>query len=597
MVPRNDMLETRQASTKSPSRANAIRVLVVDDEDAGRLAIAGVLRSEGFFIHLASDGASALRQVCESRPDVVIADLSMPVMGGIELCERLQELDPDLPVILVTAFGDMESVVLGMRAGAHDYLTKPLQMETVLASVLEVVERRAEKVSRRSSRPPVAAAKASRVPITDAIPSSAVVPAKDSLDRVVVRRKQLARVANELRTINERLVISSIREQEHAEREAQQRAQLDALLGNLSEGVVIADAHGQIRMINQAASHMLGLEGQPPQTVDELAALEARATGGVLPPIGERPLARALRGEEFAECELHRARPGGDERRLVASGTNVKDERGNVELAILVLRDVTELRRLERQREEFTALISHDLRNPLNSIQLLAATIRSRAARNAPVEQAAELAQRIEQNVVRMASMVDEILEAAQLETQSVELSREVCDLRKLVDEVVFRLDDVRAHRVVVEGEDAPYSALADQPRLERAITNLVTNALKYSPGDANVRVLLTRRGSDIVINVVDRGIGIAREDLARLFERYYRAPSGKRIGGIGLGLYITRLLAEAHGGRIEVESAPGQGSSFKLVLPAHFPDGAPPPEPSQAEEAPTLDQRHPGYI
>ncbi|HXN32047.1 MAG TPA: HAMP domain-containing sensor histidine kinase, partial [Polyangiaceae bacterium] len=188
----------------------------------------------------------------------------------------------------------------------------------------------------------------------------------------------------------------------------------------------------------------------------------------------------------------------------------------------------------------------------------------------APVEEVADLAERIRQNAARMNAMVQEILDVSRLEAGAMEFERGVCDLRTLVAQVIARLDDTRARRIVVIAVETPYTVLGDPPRLERAITNLLTNALKYSPDDADVRIVFTRSGPDIQIHVVDRGIGMPNEDVARLFDRYYRAPSGRLETGIGLGLYITRLLAEAHGGRIEVESAPGKGSTFTLVLPSH---------------------------
>ncbi|MGZ5970973.1 MAG: ATP-binding response regulator, partial [Polyangiales bacterium] len=499
-------------------------------------------------------------------PDAVITDASMPVMGGVELCEHLHALDPDLPVVLMTAFGDMQSVVHAMRAGARDYLTKPLQAEAVVSSVLEAIQLRGLKLAKaapRASRPPERP-----VPRTVDSPSSVVAVA--DTDDHVARRDQLARIARELRAVNERLVVNSIREQEHAEEEVRQRAQLAALLGNLSEGVVIADAGGKIRMINEAARRILGLRDRLPSTVDEFNALDARSTDGSVVPAHDRPLSRALRGEGFEERELLRVRPDGDTRRVLASGTNVKDERGHVELAIVVFRDITKLWQLERQREEYTALISHDLRTPLNSIGLLAGTIRLAIAKGAPTEQTAALAERIQRNVTRMAAMVEEILEASSLEAGTIELRRGVCDLRTLVEGMVARLDDARARRVVLEAKDATYTVLGDVPRLDRAITNLVTNALKFSSDGEPVRVVLERSGRDIHVHVVDRGVGMAPEDLARLFERYYRAPSGKATAGIGLGLYISRLLVEAHGGRIHVESTPGKGSSFTVVLPGY---------------------------
>jgi len=532
-----DRVRDRGARVQPP-RARGVaptlaRVLVVDDDWEARSVLEELLRAEGFSTSTADDGDAALAQFERVRPDLVLTDLQMPRMGGAELCQRLRELDPELPVIVMTAFSDMTSVIECMRAGAEDYLLKPLELEAVLWSLERASARRAAK-----------------------------------------REQELLRKSNEalFRALNERLVESSVREQEHAEEEARQRAQLNALLENLSDGVAIVDRSGRIAMINDAGRAILGFgEGRGP--VDGVLLLEAEDLEGRPLPAEARPLRRALRGETFADYEVQRVRPDGERRRVVSTGTNVRDANGDVALAIVVFRDVTELRRLERQREEYLALISHDLRNPLSSIMLFVTVLKRSMARKGLADEAASAA-RIEQNVRRMTAMLEDLTEATSLEAQGVTLQRDRCDLRALVAAVADCMDEARARRITIEADDAsPYIVFADAPRLERVVANLLTNALKYSADDAPVYARLSRRGPDVHLEVVDRGIGIAPESIAMLFDRYYRTAGGKaRATGLGLGLYISRLLVEAHGGRIEVASEVGRGSTFSVILPSHPP-------------------------
>jgi signal transduction histidine kinase len=182
------------------------------------------------------------------------------------------------------------------------------------------------------------------------------------------------------------------------------------------------------------------------------------------------------------------------------------------------------------------------------------------------------LAERAERNAMQMKAMLDELTEATSLESRGVALRRAACDLRGLVAGVVDRMDDARARRITFEIDDAsPHVVLADASRLQRVVANLLTNALKYSAEDAPVNARLARRGNAVEIDVVDRGIGIAPESVKMLFDRYYRTTAGKaRASGLGLGLYIARLIVEAHGGRIEVSSEVGEGSTFKVILPSH---------------------------
>jgi PAS domain S-box-containing protein len=400
-----------------------------------------------------------------------------------------------------------------------------------------------------------------------------------SVERAFARRtakreqEHLRQYTEELRrTLNEGLLLSSIREQEHAEAEAQQRAQLNALLENLSEGVLIVDPSGVLFMVNAAARAIMGLRAEDCAiTVEAIHSLEAYHLDGRPLRSEERPLMRALRGEQFVDYEIVRQRPDGEKRRLASTGTSVRDVRGDIALALVIFRDVTELRQLEQQRDEYLSLVSHDLRNPLNSILMIVSSLKRSMEKKGLLGEMS-LAQRAERNVKRMNAMIEELAEAATLESDCVAPKRDVCDLRELAGSVVDRMDDARARRVTIDADDAsPYVVLGDASRLERVVANLLTNALKYSAEDAPVNVHLGRSGGAVVLDVIDRGIGIEPENVKRLFDRYYRTTMGEaQASGSGLGLYITRMIVEAHHGRIEVTSEVGKGSRFRLTLPSH---------------------------
>ena len=505
------------------------RILVVDDDVGSRTALDALLRVDGFETSHAADGEAALADATRQLPDLVLTDLQMPLMDGLKLCQRLHEIDRDLPVIIMTAHSDMQSVIDSLRAGAEDYLIKPVLADAVLWCVKRALGRRA-----------------------------------------AIREQEVLR-----RALNEQLVLSIIREQEHADAEALQRAQLNALLENLSEGVAIAEPSGRIVMINAAARAMLGFWDEAP-SIRALHALEVRDLEGRSLEAGQRPLLRALSGEQYTDYEVLRVRPDGERRRIVSTGTSVKDADGKVALAIVVFRDVTELRRLELQRDEHLALISHDLRNPLSTVlmalSLLQVSAEPQGSQPFPLKRRVQLFERAERNARRMGAMLDELTDAMKLASRGVELCCAPCDLRALVAGVVDSLDDARAQRISVETDAAsPYIALGDASRLERVIANLLTNALKYSADDAPVIARLAHEGGSVAIEVVDRGIGIAPESVQLLFGRYYRTTAGKaHTSGLGLGLYISRLIVEAHGGKVAVSSEVDKGSTFKVTLPSH---------------------------
>ena len=512
--------EPARAPREGVTRA---RILVVDDHDSSREALEKLLRDDGFATSTAANGLEALAEVERMKPDIVLTDLQMHPVPGVELCRKLRAVDPDLPIIVMTAFSDRESVTDSLRAGADDYLIKPLQFDAVLWSV----------------------------------------------ERALARRR--ARLEHEAlyRTFNERLVRSNIREQEHAEGEAMHRAQQNALLENLSEGVVIASPSGRVVMINGAARAIMGVGAV--ETIDALNAQgQVHDLDGRPLDDAARPLMRALRGESFKDYEVIRARPNGEERRIVSTGASVRADDGNVALGIVVFRDVTDLRRLEQQRDEFLALISHDLRGPLNNVMLSLSMLTETLALESGSTASVKLAERAERNIRRMTSMLAELTEATTLEAPGVTLKLQACDVRQVLADVVATLGDDNARRITVEVADGSYVTSADAARLERVVVTLLTNALKYSAAGAPVTARLSRAKDAVLLEIVDCGIGIAPEATKAIFERYYRTGTAKaKASGLGLGLYIARLIAEAHGGRIDVSSELGKGSTFRLSLPA----------------------------
>jgi signal transduction histidine kinase len=168
-----------------------------------------------------------------------------------------------------------------------------------------------------------------------------------------------------------------------------------------------------------------------------------------------------------------------------------------------------------------------------------------------------------------MAVMIQDLVESSRLEAGKLEMRREPTDLLHLLTDIAERVGKPEDQaRLRLETPDPLPPVLADPGRIERAIVNLVGNALKYSAVDKPVVIRAMAGEGGVTVAVVDQGVGIPAGDIPRLFERYYRAESGKKVEGLGLGLYISRLIVEAHGGRIWAESKVGQGSTFSFTLP-----------------------------
>ena len=235
------------------------------------------------------------------------------------------------------------------------------------------------------------------------------------------------------------------------------------------------------------------------------------------------------------------------------------------------------LERHERAREDYLHAISHDLRSPLTAVLANAQLLRRmQADREAPAGER-RCAEAVEASAQRMGSMIRDLVDAARLEGGELQLERAHVDLAALVGSWLARTGDerIRARVTLEPAPDLP-PADADPERVERVVANLISNALKYSPDDAPVLVSIRREADELLVTVRDRGVGIAPEELGHLFQRYGRTRAGRgRADSLGLGLFIVKQIVEAHGGRVWVDSTPGEGSTFGISLPIAVPPAA----------------------
>jgi len=253
---------------------------------------------------------------------------------------------------------------------------------------------------------------------------------------------------------------------------------------------------------------------------------------------------------------------------LETSGVPFFDAEGRLRGYRGVDRDITEWKEAESFREEYLSLVSHDLRAPLTAIMGQAGWLERTLEAQGNQREAAS-AQAIVKGAKRMNTMIQELMESARLETGRMEIRKRPTDLLGLIRDLLDRVGTLEDRsRLRLEAAEALPEVPLDPDRIERALVNLLTNALKYSPPDKQVVVRVGRLPDMALVSVIDQGPGIPPEELPHLFQRFYRAKVGQQTEGLGLGLYITRLIVEAHDGRIWVESEVGKGSTFSFALP-----------------------------
>ncbi len=341
-----------------------------------------------------------------------------------------------------------------------------------------------------------------------------------------------------------------------------QRNEQEAILASMVEGVLAVDKQERLISINRAATRMLGVK---------LAAPEGRAIQEVVRNTALQSfVARALSEPRPTEGEAV-LRENGDVV-LQLCGAPLRDAAGRQIGAVIVLNDVTRLRRLEGVRRDFVANVSHELKTPITSIKGFVETLLEGAMEKP--EDARRFLGIIAKQADRLNAIIEDLLLLSRLEEGDGKPSITLED-RKLreVLEAAVQVCCVQAEEKGIAVQVACEAALAakvNPPLLEQAIVNLVDNAIKFSEPGQSVEVKAEQTPSETIITVTDHGCGIEKQHLPRIFERFYRVDKARsrKLGGTGLGLAIVKHIAQAHGGSVTVESAPGKGSAFTIHLP-----------------------------
>ncbi|HVM73103.1 MAG TPA: ATP-binding protein [Anaerolineales bacterium] len=331
-----------------------------------------------------------------------------------------------------------------------------------------------------------------------------------------------------------------------------ERARLAAVLDRMTDGVLIADASGQIQFANPAVEHLFET---------------SQAIG--------RRLVEVLRQHQLVEA-WQRSRETGEaqeesielpaRRRFLQLVVLPDRQTGG---SLLLVQDLTRVRRLETVRRDFISNVSHELRTPLASLKALTETLRDGALEDP--QAAPRFLSRIETEVDALAQMATELLELSRIESGQVPLKRKAMPAATLLLSAAERMRaQVERAGLVLRLDTAQdmTEVSADSPRLEQVLVNLIHNAIKFTPPGGQVVLAAQTEAGFVRFSVRDSGVGIPADDLERIFERFYKADRARSGGGTGLGLSISRHLVEAHGGRIWAESTEGAGSTFYFTIP-----------------------------
>src|SRR5215212_8221348 len=354
------------------------------------------------------------------------------------------------------------------------------------------------------------------------------------------------------------VALSVLRDVSERHRAAADRQRLAAIVDSSDDVIIGKTLDGTVTSWNRAAERLYGYTAEemigqsiarifPPERIDELWDF----------------MDRLRRGEVISHHDAVRVGKDGQRIDISVSVSPVTDAAGRIVGAATIAQDIGERKRSEAAQRDFLAMVSHDLRSPLTVIRASAQLLqRRREYRETTIATILDYAD-------RMARLIDDLADVVRLEEGHLPLQREPLDLVVLARECAVSAEQHSAHHAVrVEAPDPSIYGTWDHVRLEQVLENLVSNALKHGAETGEIVVRVEKREGEARVSVQDSGPGIDPEHMPHLFDRFYRVNS--KSSGLGLGLYISRILVEAHGGRIWVASQPGQGSTFTIALPLH---------------------------
>lgn len=641
------------------------RILVVDDRSENiDFIVEYVLKPNGYRALTARDGEEGLRKALTENPDLILLDMQMPRMTGIEVLESLKEHGKNIPVILMTFHGSEELAVRVFRLGVKNYIIKPFEIEEMLEAIEQALaevrlrierdqlterliqvnrqlEQRVKELntlygigrsvtslldvdlllnrvieaavyitgaeegwlllvdevtdelymraalgvdekSARSFRLKVQDSLAGNVIQTGApvligggkhkiktaylVKALLMVPLKVG-ERVIGVLSVTRRVSDDVFTNNELYLLSALADYaaiaiENArlfQETETEHTKLQAILSRTADAVIVTDEETRIILFNQAAENAFcpGTQVTAGQLLAEvvhnqdLIALFTQ-THGDNPP---------LRAEIMLE---------GD-RTLYATLSPI-DGVGRV----AVMQDITHLKKLDQMKSDFVSTVSHDLRSPLTTIKGFVDLMGVVGSLN---EQQQDFVSRIQKSVVTITDLINDLLDIGRIEAE-VNLNMEKCALDEIVTKAVDGIRDQaegKRHTLAVTIPPRLSPVWGNPLRLRQVADNLLNNAIKYTPEGGKITVWIEDYDSQIALNVSDNGIGIPPEEQLYIFDKFYRVRSAEteNIAGTGLGLAIVKTIVEKHNGRVWVESEPGKGSTFTVLLPI-YQDGTP---------------------
>ena len=512
------------------------KIVVVDDEKIVTSAFKTLLKVEGF-----SDAAffnnplDAVEYLKTNAPDLVVSDFLMPEMNGLEFLTEVKKLYPEVSMILLTGYADKENAIRAINeVGLYKYIEKPWDNDDLLMNIKNGIERSHLLSDLRKTIAELEDAKLKLQAYSE------------NLESLVAERTAELSEAN---------------------------AKLSGIVNYCADGIIIIDKNGSIIQVNPACENLIGLSQKALQKMKfqeiayshkpEMNSSTSNPEGGIFGLNADKT--EVFLRDYFIVNKLSKEHIPVEISFAAISAENEMPER-----YVGVIRDVSVQKETERLRDDFIATLTHDLRTPLlAAIQTLKFFLEG-ALGELSEQQKVLLTTMLGSNE-DLLGLVNALLEVYRFDSGKLELCKTSFSFRNLVEQCYDEIKPLAQKKnieFVLDTDISPETEIfADKAELKRVIINLCGNAVNYTNKDGRIEIVAKIQSGDLIFSVTDNGNGIPKEDLPLLFKRFSQGTSRKRSTGTGLGLYLSRQIIEAHGGKIWAESKLDKGSEFTFLL------------------------------
>ena len=486
-----------------------IKVLVIDDEDGIREGSERIISRMGCEVFSASLGEEGLEILNNRQPHIVLLDLKMPGMDGMEVMRRIHEIDPNTLVIIITGFATVETAIEAMKEGAYDFIPKPFEPDP-----LRIVVNRAK-------------------------------------ERILLRLETEKLEHERSRTLADL---------------GMEQSRIRTIIESLPNGLVVTNTEGRVVLTNPTFCQLIG---QPPEECTGSPFTETIKDEGLCKLVQDISRGRYVDFEEIPTYEFVLS----EDKYFQVRGRPVIGDRRECLGAVISFQDISAMKVLDRLKTEFVAKVSHELRSPLSTIhEQLAMVMKAMADEETGTDQ--HLISRAKEKTQGLISTIGDLLDLSRIETGNICQEPREFRMEELLTSVVDFLSaqaNAKKQSLTLHLPEATLPSFkADPLALESIVGNLITNAINYTEEEGEIIVRVDQVGDNVRIAIKDNGFGIEAKYLGKIFDRFYRVKNDKTrfLTGTGLGLPIVKGLVDSLGGSISVESEPGHGSTFTVLLP-----------------------------